>query len=221
MAIRLSLTQSFRFGPAIAERANRYLEFLGRDLRVQGFEGVESTVEHLDDPDAIICRTNAGVIANALEQLAMGREVAIKGGTDEIRKFARAAAQIQNGKGTTHADLMAFDSWGEVIDYAQSDEAEQSFKMMVKLVNDHGVDAILSVCERASTSEADADVIVTTAHKAKGSQWSKVKIGHDFRIPDYDAGETLSTADAMLMYVTVTRAQHVLDDVALEGALPA
>lgn len=40
----LPLTKSFRFGHAIAETANRFLELLGTKLRVEGFEKVPSEV---------------------------------------------------------------------------------------------------------------------------------------------------------------------------------
>lgn len=43
----LPLTKSFRFGTAIANAANKFLEKLGTDLRVEGFEKVPSTVEGL------------------------------------------------------------------------------------------------------------------------------------------------------------------------------
>jgi hypothetical protein len=218
MVTRLALTQSFRFGPAIAGEANKFLAFLGSDLRLEGFEKIESTVGPLDEADAILCRTNAGVIFNAIEQLALGREVAIVGGTNEIKRFAKAAAQLQSGKQTTHEDLVAFKNWGEVVEYADSDEGAD-LRVMVKLISEHGIDAILDICER-STKEADADVVVSTAHKAKGREWDRVKIAGDFRIPDYDAGEVLSRQEAMLMYVSVTRAKKALDNGALAGALP-
>ena len=40
----LPLTKSFRFGPAIAATANKFLELLGTDLRVEGFDKVPSEV---------------------------------------------------------------------------------------------------------------------------------------------------------------------------------
>ncbi len=44
----LPLTKSFRFGPAIAAAANKFLDLLGTDLRVEGFDKVPSEVVGLD-----------------------------------------------------------------------------------------------------------------------------------------------------------------------------
>jgi hypothetical protein len=205
---RLALTQSFRFGAAVAEVANMFLTHLDAPLRIEG-AGPESKVEILTDADAVLCRTNAEVIRQAMDFLGRGKKVAIVGGTAEIKKFCEAADKLMAGKGTTHPDLTAFKNWGEVVTYANTDEGAD-LRVMVKLITDYGTQAILDVCEQ-STNEKTADVIVSTAHKSKGREWNRVKIAADFRAPDVDAGETLSRPEAMLLYVAVTRAQIVLD----------
>jgi len=56
-------------------------------------------------------------------------------------------------------------------------------------------------------------VVVSTAHKAKGLDWPKVQVA-DFKAPEKDdAGNPRPPArdEAMLAYVTVTRAKHELD----------
>lgn len=212
----VALTQSFRFGPAVAEQANYFLTFLSAPIRVQGFEKLSSVVAPAPTADAILCRTNAGVIQHAMEQLGLGKKVAIVGGTTEIKKFVEAAEKLMSGKATTHPDLVAFKNWEEVVEYAQSDEGAD-LRVMVKLIAEHGTARLLEVCEQ-STNEKTADVVVSTAHKAKGREWDTVKIATDFRQPDFDAGETLSRAEAMLAYVAVTRAKLHLDNAGLAWA---
>jgi superfamily I DNA/RNA helicase len=109
-------------------------------------------------------------------------------------------------------DLAGFDSWADV---REAGEHDATIKRMVRLIDTYGTDAILDICASA-TSEADADVIVSTAHKAKGREWDAVRIAGDF-IRSADNGEAAepSPAELMLMYVAVTRAKLRLDDSAL------
>jgi hypothetical protein len=207
---RLNLSQSFRFGPAIAERANHFLEMLEAPLRLSGFEKINSTIEPLSEPAAILCRTNAGVIEYALDAQQAGRQVYIEGGTKEIESFAKGAEKLMNGSNTENEYLINFKSWDEVVIFSQTDEG-RDIRLLVRLVENYGTATILAVCD-STVKEADADLTVSTAHKSKGREWSTVKIGRDFK-PN-DEGK-ISPSEAMLMYVAVTRAQITLDDSAL------
>lgn len=203
----LLLSQSFRFGPAVAEEANKWLNLLNAPLRLTGFEKILSKVEITEDPDAILCRTNAAVIENAMNAQESGKRVAIVGGTGQIKAFVEAAEDLMNGKSTSHEDLAMFKSWEEVVAYAASEEG-QDLKVMVKMVETYGVATILAVCV-ASVDEESADIIVSTAHKAKGREWNVVRIANDFKAPEKD--KMPSPAELMLCYVSVTRAKLVLD----------
>jgi len=207
----LILSQSFRFGPAVAEQANKWLDLLEAPLRLSGFDQINSTVEPLSDPDAILCRTNATVIEYAMNFQEDGKKVAIVGGAQEIKAFAFGALDLMKGQTTSHPDLSAFANWGEVTEYAASDEGKD-LKVMVNLINVYGVGTVLDVCNN-SVDEASADLIVSTAHKAKGREWNKVRIGHDFKAPE--KGGMPSRPDMMLIYVAVTRAKQVLDRTSL------
>lgn len=208
---RLILSKSFRFGNAVAEQANIWLDLLNAPLRIEGFEKIDSTVETLDNPDAILCRTNATVIENAMREQANGKRVAIVGGTNEIKRFTEGVRDLQNGQTSSHPDLAAFKTYGELLDYVGGDEGAD-LRVMVKMITTYGVDAILSVCA-SSVDESSADVIVSTAHKSKGREWDRVKIANDFA-PRNEDGE-ISRPEMMLLYVSVTRAKLVLDNSAL------
>ena len=60
-----------------------------------------------------------------------------------------------------------------------------------------------------------ADVVISTAHKAKGREWARVQIGPDVKAPKQNTEgrftEMLTEEQLMLFYVAVTRAQEVLD----------
>jgi hypothetical protein len=209
---RLPLSQSFRFGPAVATEANRWLALLNAPLRLRGLESIPSQVMRLDDPRTVLCRTNVETVSQALNALEDGRMPAIVGGTREIQALARAAEDLKAGKGTDHRDLCVFRSWLEVQEYVEEDSAASDLRVLVRLIDSHGVATMLRVAE-AAVDEHVADVIVSTGHKAKGREWDSVRIAPDFREPR--DGEDVDRAEAMLAYVAVTRAKRVLDCEAL------
>ncbi|GLH97379.1 UvrD-helicase domain-containing protein [Phytohabitans aurantiacus] len=216
---RLTLAQSFRFGPAVAERANEWLRLLGAEQRVIGFDRIASTVAPLDQADALLCRSNAGAMARVMDHVEAGRKVHLVGGASEIKRFAQAALRLMDGKRADHPELVAFDSWEAVREYAALDDGAQ-LATIVKLIDDHGPDKIVKVADSLA-SETGAEVTVSTAHKSKGRQWGTVQVAPDFKEPfprpwpDRDSGRyalVLDAAELMLLYVTVTRAVDILDD---------
>jgi hypothetical protein len=204
----VNLSQSFRFGTGVAEVANRFLDRLNAPLRIEGV-GPESTVGPLSAPDAILCRTNAGAIEAAISQLEAGRKVALVGKmASEIKSFVDAAEKLMNGKRVQHADLAAFKTWQEVVEFAGSDEGRE-LRMIVSLVTKYGIEGLRGIVSQTVNPE-DADVTISTAHKAKGLEWGSVMIWGDFKVKT-EEGEEISTAELMLMYVAVTRAMRELD----------
>lgn len=69
-ATALALTQSFRFGPLIAAEANRWLALADAPIRLTGAETVPTTIGDLDCPDAVLCRTNIGAMAEVMRLLS-------------------------------------------------------------------------------------------------------------------------------------------------------
>ncbi|WP_433415068.1 UvrD-helicase domain-containing protein [Microtetraspora malaysiensis] len=213
---RLALTQSWRFGQQIADEANVWLDLLDAPLRLAGNPHLDSKITRLPAARAILCRTNAGAIAQAMHALRAGRSAAMVGDGVEIRALAEAARDLRAGKGTSHPELMAFKTWTEVQDYAENDSGGTDLKVLVKLIDSHGPDAIITTVDQLS-SELVADVVISTAHKAKGREWPTVRLADDFpEMHDAETGE-LRRAEAMLAYVAVTRAQDALDRTALWG----
>lgn len=226
------LTKSYRFGPAIAEAGNSVLRHVpDNDLVLEGHDPIESVVDDLEDPDCILCRTNAGLIENALTMVAQGLNVAIAGGTADIEYFAKQAeilsdpdAAIERNEGKlpklSHPQLVPFKQGGwEAVKAAVEEGDASDMAMMVRLIDNYGADVILKVCENSSNLRRGVDptewahkpgnVMLSTAHKAKGLEWNRVKIGSDFQPPK--AGKKLQVAELMLIYVAVTRAKLHLD----------
>jgi hypothetical protein len=209
----LNLTQSFRFGPPIAQVANRWLRHAESPLRLTGCGPHNSRIDTVANPDVVLCRGNADAMKEVIVFLERGVRVALTGGGDAMLRVARAAEELKAGKRTSHPELFLFTSWGEVQDYAENDKAAADLKAIVKLVDTHGPDQIIKAVSQLST-ETTADVTVSTAHKAKGREWNSVRIGSGFGAPSVDdEGEqrALQPAEARLIYVAVTRARRELD----------
>lgn len=217
-AQRLALTESWRFGPVIAREANIWLGLpvMDTDLRLTG-RGGPSTVAALDEPDAILCRTNAAAVLEVMAAIDAGTRVALVGGATDIATLAHAAIDLQAGRGTTHPELAAFPTWDALRQYV-NEEDDSDLGVFVKLIDKHGADDIITTAAHL-VPENRAQLTVSTAHKSKGRQWPRVKIGDDFRPPPLDENgkpKPIDAAEAMLAYVAVTRAERVLDRDGLE-----
>lgn len=205
---RLYLSQSWRFGPAIAAEANDWLSQLDTPLRLKGNPAIASVLTSLDVPRAVLCRTNAEAMKQVMAMLAEGRPVALVGGGHQIRQLAEAADDLKNGRRPSHPELFAFATWAELQDYVESDPAGRDLKTFVDLIDAHGADAIIQAVN-GLVYEPLATTIVSSAHKSKGREWDSVQIAGDF--PEPSGRDDIPRADAMLAYVAVTRARKQLD----------
>ncbi|MEU0785377.1 UvrD-helicase domain-containing protein [Streptomyces sp. NPDC006173] len=216
---QLALSQSFRFGPHLADEANRWLAIAGAPIRLTGTHAVPTELGPVSLPDAVLCRTNVGSMAQAMRLLAAGQKVGVVGGGDSLHVLALAARDLKSGRRTTHPELVLFATWGELQDYASNDPAGRDLQPLVDLVDTHGAEAILEAVAQF-VPEQSAGVIVSTAHKTKGREWACVRIADDFAPPKDsdekdDSGRAvpgpIENGEARLAYVAVTRARQRLD----------
>lgn len=211
---RLQLTQSFRFGDAIAEEANRWLSYLNSDLRLRGLPSINSRLIPLDDPDAILCRTNADVISQAMQAQEDGKEVGVVGGVTEIMDFAKAAVQLKETGKTSHQDLAVFKTWKDVQTYVTEEQPDGSFGTFVRLLDRFGPEKVMKVATNC-VSERKSDVVVATVHKVKGLEWNSVAVDAGV-VPDDSGDDGAPDGEMMVAYVAVTRAKTALDATAVE-----
>jgi hypothetical protein len=217
---RFQLSQSFRFGEAIADEANVWLDLLHADIRVRGSDKPSSVHETKNGrvPEAVLTRSNAGGIAEVIRAHESGVSVAIagKGKAEQMLKLAEAAKSLQEKHYTYHPELDMFKSWSEVQDFVDEEETSD-LKPFVKLIDSHGPDFLMRAINKC-VPEAEARTVISTAHVAKGLEWTAVRIAEDFRGPGKDEDgnqKPLERAEAMLAYVAVTRAQRHLDNTGL------
>lgn len=189
---QLALSRSFRFGPHLAHEANRWLRLADAPIRLTGAPTVPTELGPVTQPHAVLCRTNVGAMAQVMTLMAAGYRVALAGGGDSLQALALAARDLKEGRRTHHPELILFPCWGDLQDYAAHDPAGRDLQPLVNLVDTHGTDAILTAVAHLAP-EPHAQVIVSTAHKAKGREWPCVLIADDFarsqddRVGDHSA----------------------------------
>lgn len=211
------LTTSWRFGQTIADEANGWLDLLGADIRLDGNPGLESRIEEFDRslPHAVLCRTNAGVMEAVLRGVTAGRPTAMVGCGKEVTGLAGALCKLYDGRPTDHAELVGFDTWTDLVNYAEGPDCDNiTLRMLVKLSAKYTPDEMARALGEC-TDEKNASLIVSTAHKSKGRQWQRVAIGGDFEPGRASSNETdpdgIDRPALRLAYVAVTRAREVLD----------
>ena len=203
-AQKCQLSESFRFGPEIADVANEILDLLPTGMRLEG-KGGPSKVTMLDNPSCWLFRGNAGTVSQALVELSKNRKFHITGDVSGIVRFCEGVRDLQAGQRSFHPDLATFETFAEFEKYVETDEGASDLKLMVKLIEDHGVEKIINALGLQTTMKK-ADVVLSTAHKTKGMAFDTVALGPDFA-PLHESGED----ELMLLYVAVTRAKKALD----------
>jgi hypothetical protein len=213
-AVRLPLTQSWRFGQGIADLANEWLNMLGSPYMLQGNPGKISGAGDVTEPHAVLCRGNGTALGWVLMFHAVGMPCAIAPGDrsagKDIERFAWAAKDLMNGGGTDHPDLVGFQTWDQLVKYVDEEEDTDDLKRMVGIITRVGVSAVIDAV-RGCVTKDKARVTVSTSHKAKGLQWPTVRIADDFQPPVDDEDAPGPDREAwMLNYVAVTRAEDTI-----------
>lgn len=209
------LTQSWRFGQAVADEANHLLARIGDDMRLSGNPGITSRIDHaLANPDVVLTRTNGRAIEHVMAGQRAGRKVHLIGDHRYAIAFCESAELLRSGKRAAADDLTAFSSWPQVVQYAADSPDAADWKVLVKLIETHGVPTLRRALEHTA-DEQQADMVVATAHKAKGREWGRVILDDDLAVAVEKADEGHDPAqlrdELMLGYVAVTRAQHALN----------
>ena len=203
---RTWLTQSFRFGQDIADWGNEILERLNAPHIVLGNPNQKSTVKPLTNPEVVLCRTNAGMIQNVISFQEQKKKVAICANEAEFIYFFEGCKDLQENGRSRHPELSAFNSWEELLEWVQLHKAEAgSIAPLVTLVKTHGPTKLIATV-KSCVPEKDAQVTVSTVHRAKGREWNTVQIYSDF--PHID---DMEDDDLRLMYVALTRGREALD----------
>ncbi|MEQ1594692.1 MAG: UvrD-helicase domain-containing protein [Casimicrobium sp.] len=219
---RSYLTQSFRFGDAVANVANLVLRPLGATLDLRGTSSIASRVVQLDPdpvkagavevPTTVIARTNMDLLGEYVFQLNNRRRIHIVGGNIELRRLLEDVVNLQMEQPASRPELFGFQTWNEVVDFAEDEtNGAHALRTLVRMVTSFGAQALLDSLGRAEPTEETAEFVLSTAHKAKGREWNRVRLASDFRIASDDPGQLGLPEELRLFYVAATRAKQLLE----------
>jgi len=210
------LTRSFRYGQPVAEIANRVLQnFLGEtSFKIVGSPMVESRLCEVPNPKAILCRGNKGALSELMDALKLGKKVHMAGDVSTLITEVESCISLMQHRRPRSPDFQMFDNWNELIDYSET-EVGAELATLVKLIETWPPQELLVALNAVhKVSQAEADVTISTVHKAKGLQFPSVRLADDFAFPQNDAEKSkipFTPEEARIFYVALTRAQYELD----------
>lgn len=148
-----------------------------------------------------------------------GLRVHLQINTQEVLAFCDAVESLRASISPRHANLSLFSSYEQLVDFAET-KSGREFLPYVKLIARYGIASIRAVIAQSVPREL-AQVTVSTAHKAKGLEWRRVRLSGDFRFGGRDTNGVyrLDPDEVRLVYVAATRAQHYLDASAIQRPL--
>lgn len=218
-ADRLWLTHSFRFGPEIAEVANRLLSLKGETHKITGKGGSDRVlpmVPRTFGHHAVLNRTVCGVIRTALHWSLAGKKVFWVGGMESYKiedLLDLYWFSIDMPERMCHDRLTReYHAYDEYLQIAE-DTGDVEMKQAIFILDQFFPlpDRLNTLHEQCVTTESDADVTVCTAHRGKGLEWDCVQLHDDFAdILDPEMPEIKRHDEINLMYVAATRARKVL-----------
>lgn len=207
-----SLTESFRFGSEVANVANFILsDYKNEKILIKGCDR-ESVVGNIDKEYqyTIITRTNTYLFDQAINFVKEGKKIFIVGGVDSILNQILDAYYLyknkrSNIKSNYFKTISSFNALKELAQRLKIPE----YMFLVRIIDKYGdmLFDYISLIKKNNTGKKTADVILTTAHKSKGLEFSTVLIGEDF--PKLEKIE--NSEEFNILYVAVTRATHDLE----------
>ena len=215
------LTQSWRFGPAIADYANRVLahKTTPPGEQVKGNEGMTSKIQtysagNLPEwPITILARTNMCVFNQAVEVAENGHQLHIVGNVKELSWILLDALKLYRGDAAliTHPMLLRFREWVDLI-FEEEHTGDAELKRIRQTVEErHEVlEKQLELIQRHHISDyRRASHILSTTHRVKGREWDRVMLLDDFidkqKLED-EMDPQLRDAELNVLYVAATRA---------------
>lgn len=220
------LTTSFRFGPVAAHAANNILSYANIDpMKLVGNSGLPTDVQAYDGDfgvvDAVITRSNAEMVSILAQALDRGMKPHAVMDTSIVTDVCKDMKKMIDGKKPTKVvELKEVGTLGALMDILDTEsntgKSILDSSALYKVVLNHGPDAVMTMME-STVSEREADVVLSTVHKAKGREWDRVAVywpGLSYFPRMYkkecvnrygDLFYTHQLAEIMLLYVAITR----------------
>jgi superfamily I DNA/RNA helicase len=215
------LTQSFRCPQKVADLANQYLKILGAKKDFCGLTGPPLTPKN-DYPPVVIARTNAAIFdfaATNLDQMKIYYQGGFEGYQFEILKDINL---LRNQRPELAQDpfIKKFKSLADLEFYVQkAEDTAMKIRLAVEKKYGNKVHEIFDALRRrAAPNEMAADLVITTAHKAKGQEFNQVFLLRDFieltevldrgsraKPQKEESKPIVSREEFQILYVAITR----------------
>jgi len=211
----LYLTNSFRFGPSIANLANNLLKIKREGKMIHGKRTASG-----DDSYAFISRGNAAIFSKASELAQANESMLFVGGIEGYRfDLLIDIFNLKRGNFGLIKDSFVrnFKKYDLLCDYAEA-QNERDLLAWVNLISHHpnwlNIPSELAAIRRLSSVEISTSHILTTAHKSKGLEFGTVEMGPDFLLPQFIDEPLPRVAfkedELNICYVAITRAEKRL-----------
>lgn len=201
------LTQSFRFGKAIADLANKILRL--RDARnlLRGLPRHKSFLCKIPsgEPYTMIFRYNIELLEEASALAARQMYIYVVGSLDKTTGLMLDVFHLYNHERAAIRDprVKVFKTWAELemnYDILDDIELKKSFRFVERYGQD--IPAIIKMVQKVCVpNEEQSDVVLTTGHQSKGREWQNVRIAGDF----FDSLRSQAPEELNLLYVAITR----------------
>ena len=223
------ITQSFRFGPKIAEVASRILRYKSEqvgseDFPITGNGSINDTIHHnlpaklAKEQHTKLHRTVTGTLKTAFDN--QDRKVFWIGGLDnynvqEVLDVYHLSINARD-KVKRKKLLTEFDSY-YLYESVAKDSGDIEMRRIVQLIEQQGgkLPRGIELLRRNECKvEEKADIIIGTAHRSKGLEWDTVRLAGDFpdlMDPELDLTSEELADELNLLYVACTRAIENLE----------
>lgn len=209
------LTQSFRFGHPVADIANRFLKLNESPFLLKGNPDQESAVQPVNEQEqyTYISRTNSKLFMEAITLMTNRKKIYIEGFSKSMMTLILDVYSLFKGETfVSSPQLSGITSYSFFLHLLGHDALDPEAKTAHSLVDEYQDDLpkVLKQIEENNIPEHLADVILTTAHKAKGKEWKQVKLNRDFKLTR-KGRDDLEREEINIVYVAITRAIETLD----------
>lgn len=213
----LYLNETHRFGPGVAELANKLLSSFKDERNL--IVGCGSDGPWREVGAALIGRTNAGLFDEAARR--MGRGVYWVGGLAKYRvEQVLDAYYLSCGRVEALRDhtMRQAGDWGRYVQFAEESD-DRNALILIRMIGEYGGD-IPELVAQIKANEVkvvdQAELVLSTGHKSKGLEFDCVRVADDFAgLSDLwiemSKGGEMDESYINLLYVVWSRARKALD----------
>lgn len=218
---RCYLTQSFRFGPEVANLASTLLQrFKGEKKQLRGFDQLDTriSIETPNEKRTVLARGNALIFkASAHESEHTPKTLGYVGGDHRNYRFG-IYADVYNLFTKKHdwikdPVVKAFEEYEEMKEYAEKVQSLELQGACLLVEEFKGrIPWIMRRVRERDVGTKTADLSFATGHKAKGMEFPVVQIAGDFETAlDFHLENGVVPDDELnLLYVAITRGTKLL-----------